>query len=250
VLGYDAPTVTDPKHIKGCAVVLGAHLLTTYDKASLPKDLILYNLEQMQEGSPWVKQEYMDLLKRYPVWDYSARNIEKLKSYGITNVMLCGIGYMPELTCIQPVEEDLDVVFIGSTNPRRLAVLEQLAAAGKKVTVGFDIYGKERDMLLARGKIALNLHYYDAQIFEITRVSYLLANHKCVVSETGHDKELEDPLRSGVAFAPYEDLVSTCLKLLDMPDERKRIARKGFECYSAMSLVPMLERALTILDDR
>ena len=38
---------------------------------------------------------------------------------------------------------------------------------------------------IARSKIVLNLHQYDAQVFEIVRVSYLLANRRAVVSERG-----------------------------------------------------------------
>ncbi len=247
-LGFDAPIVTDPAQVKDYAIVLGANLLPHIPRESLPAKLILYNLEQVQQDSPWLKQEYVGLLRRYPVWDYSARNIANLKQhFGVTNVTLCGIGYMPELSCIAPAAEDIDVAFIGSLNPRRKAVLEKIAAAGKQVTAGYNLYGKERDALIARSKLVLNLHFYDAQIFEIVRVSYLLANRKCVVSETGNDPALEDPLRLGIAFSPYENLADTCLIMLAQSDGRVAIAQKGFELFSAMSQVPMLKRALACL---
>lgn len=241
-LGFDAPIVTNPGEIRDRAIVLGANLLSSAQ--ALPPGLILYNLEQIQRDSPWLTPGYLELLRRYPVWDYSAHNIERLKDYGIEGAALCGIGYMPALTRIPAAMEDVDVVFVGSLNDRRRHVLDALAREGKSVRAGFNLYGEERDTLIARAKLVLNLHFYESQVFEIVRVSYLLANRKCVVSETGHDSTLEGPLRDGVAFAPYDDLAETCLRLLDQPQERARLAARGFSDFSTLSQVPMLERAL------
>ena len=80
--------------------------------------------------------------------------------------------------------------------------------------------------------------------FEIVRVSYLLANRKCVVSETGQDEALESPLRKGVAFVPYGRLTAACLQLLQNNEERSRLAEAGFESFRACSQVPMLKNAL------
>lgn len=241
-LGFEAPVVTDPAHINGRAVVLGANLLPRIT-SPLPPGLILYNLEQVDENSPWLKSGYADFLKRYPVWDYSARNIERLKSCGI-DAALCGIGYMPGLTRIPPAQEDIDVLFIGSMNPRRMQLLEQIARRGMLVKGLSGLYGEERDALVARAKIILNIHHYDAQLFEIVRVSYLLANRKCVVSETGRDVELETPLAEGVAFTDAAGLADTCFDLLQHPEKRTAFGERGFACFSALSQVPMLKRAL------
>jgi len=247
-LGFDAPIVTDPLRIRGRAVVLGANLLP--EMPALPTRPVLYNLEQIQEGSVWLKGSYIDLLRRYPVWDYSERNISALKTlYGIENATLCGIGYMPALSRIPEEEEDIDVLFVGSINDRRKAVLDKIAGQGKNLAVAYNSYGEERDAMIARAKLVLNLHYFDAQVFEIVRVSYLLANRKCVVSETGHDEALEAPLRNGVAFVPYESLAATCLQLLENEEERRRLAEAGFECFRGRPQVPMLKRALAALPD-
>lgn len=245
-LGFDVPIVTNPAHIKDYAIVLAANLLPAIT-LPLPQKLIIYNMEQIQkEGSAWLQAPYMDLLRRYPVWDYSARNIARLEEdFGIKNVALCGVGYMPVLTCIVPAKvQDIDVLFIGSSNERRMQVLKQIGMRGKNVVLGFNAYGAERDALISRAKIHINLHFYEAQVFEITRVSYLLANHCCVVSETGYDEALEAPLRDGVAFAPYEKLADTCMQLLEQENERAALIKKGFECFRQLSQVPMLERAL------
>lgn len=245
-LGFEAPIVTDPAQIRGRAVVLGANLLPSV-QGPLPPELILYNLEQIQQGSEWLKPAYVDLLRRYPVWDYSERNIQALTDlYGIRNVVLCGVGYMPALSRIAPQEEDIDVLFVGSLNDRRKAILAELDAKGKHVVAAYNCYGAERDHLIARAKLVVNVHYYEAQVFEIVRVSYLLANRKCVVSETGQDHGLEAPLKGGVAFAGYEELPATCLRLLDDETERARLKEAGFNAFRNCSQVPMLRNALLL----
>jgi hypothetical protein len=203
-LGMDAPIVTDALDVRGTAVVL----------------------------------------KHYPVWDYSARNIETLAALGV-RASLCGIGYMPGLTRIPAAAaRDIDVLFIGSVNPRRGEVLHEIKAHGAAVHVAFDCYGEERDALIARAKIVLNLHFYPAKLFEIVRVSYLLANRACVVSEMGLDTELEAPFLGGIGFSSYGGLVQACLRLLGDDAARQRIAAKGFEKMRALSQVDMLRRAL------
>lgn len=245
-LGFEAPIITRLDGITGRAVVLGANLLAAQPQVR-PPGLVLYNLEQVQSGSAWITPQYLDLLRAYPVWDYSARNIEALAREGVSAI-LCGVGYAPGLTRIPhaPIQ-DIEVLFVGSMNPRRRAALNDLAARGVKVRAVFGVYGPERDALIARAKIVINLHFYEAQLFEIVRVSYLLANRVCVVSESGLDAELEAPFREGVAFAPYDRLTQTCLDLLSAPERREALAAAGFAAFAARPQAPMLARALAAL---
>ncbi|WP_304186820.1 hypothetical protein [Phenylobacterium aquaticum] len=245
-LGFDAPVVTRLDQIAGRAVVLGANLLAGHPGVR-PPGLVLYNLEQVQAGSAWMTPQYLDLLRAYPVWDYSARNIAALAEQGIA-ATLCGIGYAPGLSRIAPApDQDVDVLFIGSMNARRRAALDDLAARGVRVKAAFDLYGAARDALIARARIVINIHYYEAQVFEIVRVSYLLANRVCVVSETGLDDELEAPLREGIAFAPYQGLTQACLDLLADPARRQALGQAGFAAFSARPQAPMLRAALGAL---
>jgi hypothetical protein len=74
-LGFKVPIVRDAQEISGKAIVLGCNLLP-HHKGALPRNLILFNLEQIQVGSPWLSPAYLELLKRYPVWDYSYHNMK------------------------------------------------------------------------------------------------------------------------------------------------------------------------------
>jgi hypothetical protein len=79
------------------------------------------------------------------------------------------------------------------------------------------------------------------------RVSYLLANRKVVVSERGADRQEEAAFEAAVAFAEYEGLVPTCLRLLADPAARAQRAAAGFGFFSALPEETFLAPALAAL---
>ena len=245
-LGHEAAITTEPVAPGDQAIVLGPNLLPQLDPALYrDRKLTLYNLEQIYVGSDWLTPEYLSVLREFPVWDYSDQNIAELGKLGITDVTKCGIGYAPELSCIKrQADEDIDVLFIGTASDRRVAVVDALFEKGISVTVASDCYGRERDELIARAKVILNVHKYDARVFEIVRVSYMLANRKCVVSEVGFDRALEAPFADGVVFTAYERLVESCGALVRDADWRDRVASRGFEIFRSMPQAAMLASAL------
>jgi hypothetical protein len=171
----------------------------------------LYNLEQVYDESPWMTPALLTLFRRRPVWDYSQANIERLAARQVPRLTHVPIRYVPELTRILPAPEDIDVLFYGIYTTRRHAVLNALRGRGFRVGWLLNRYGADRDALIARSKIVINMHQHDAQVFEIVRVSYLLANRRTVVSERGAHPTEEVDLESGVAFAAYDDLVDRCV---------------------------------------
>ncbi|MGC3996935.1 MAG: methyltransferase domain-containing protein [Anaeromyxobacter sp.] len=228
-LGHDAVLTDDPRPPGRRPIILGANLLARGNQKPA-RDAILYNLEQIDEGSSWLTPGFLALLGRHEVWDYSPRNAARYAALGLPPPRVVPIGYVPQLTRIPPAPaEDLDVLFYGSTNPRRQQILDALRARGLRVEAVFGVYGEARDQLIARAKVVLNVHYYEAKVFEIVRVSYLLANRRCVVSERGADPEEERALEQGVAFAPYEELVEACARLAADPAARARLAAAGHE---------------------
>ena len=244
-LGYkETPIVDDPADIKGWAVVLCTNFLKDL-AGPLPPNLILYNLEQVQQDSRWMTADHLDIFREYPLWDYSELNISNLKTVGINHAVLCKIGYMPVLSHIPPAAEDIDILFYGTVNDRRKVVLDELKQLGANVFVAEGIYGEELNKLIARAKIVLNVHYYEAKVFEIVRVSFLLANKKCVVSENGTDKSLEEPLYNGIEFTGYKNLVKSCMNLLEQPERRSVLAQKGFESFKQISQTEALREVLS-----
>lgn len=190
-LGYSAKETTSADDMQGRVIVLGAHLLTIYPSMRIPANAIIFNTEQIRPDALWMSNAYMDLLRKHTVWDYSHENLHALAKRGVEGIdcgvqgIYCGIGYHEVLTRIQPAEyQDIDVLFYGSTNVRRMKIINEIRAAGINIFVApLGTYGAERDALIARSKIVLNLHFYEDAPFEIVRCSYLWANEKCVVSE-------------------------------------------------------------------
>lgn len=248
-IGHDSVLTSrldlDDRH----TIVFGSNLLAAY-AIPPPKNAILFNLEQIHyesDESGWLTPELLDLFRRYPVWDYSRTNIERLAALDVPRLTHVPIGYIPELTRITPVTKDIDVLFYGSTEDRRRrAILDELRARGLRVHELFGVYGASRDAWIARSKIVINIHMsrYKAQLFQIARVSYLLANRCAVVSERATDLADYRDLESGIAFAAYEGLVDRCVELVDDERARHELAERGFQAFSARSQNAILRRIL------
>lgn len=244
-LGYKAPVVTRPEETTGTVIVLGPHLLSRINQQSLPERMVLFNLEQVDLDSPWITPDYIELVKKHLLWDYSERNVAQWSDLGVPCAAVCGIGYVPELNRIGGVgNRDIDVTFVGSLNDRRRAVLDDLQKHNVNLYWLFDVWGKQRDEVIARSKILLNFHMYEAKVFEIVRVSYLLANSCCVVSEIGSDVRAEEPLSGGIAFTDYSNLVSCCMGLLANNEEQSRLRSEGFRLIQERDQVRLLQNAL------
>lgn len=242
-LGFAAALTQNPAEIEGRAIVLGPHLIPHVGWRP-PADAILYNLEQGADGNEWFSDAYRALLRSHEVWDYAQANIDYLAARGVA-ARLLPVGWAPCLTRIEPAAaEDIDVLAYGAMTPRRIAILNALHARGLKVVPLFNVYGPERDRHIARAKIVLNIHAQSARLFEIVRVSYLLANGRCVLSEDGEDPGLEAPYRSGVTFVPYDGLIGAALALLGAPETRRSRAEAGRAAMLARPQSAFLETLL------
>jgi hypothetical protein len=247
-LGHDS-VLTDRLDLdERRTIVLGGNLLVR-NGLKPPKNPVFYNLEQLGDDLPSMTlPAFFDLFRRYPTWDYSPANIEYLAAMGLPRPKYVPVGYVPELTRIAPVPEDIDVLFYGAPYERRYAVLRDLRDRGLRVKWLSGVYGASRDAWIARSKIVLNIHYWDAKIFEITRVSYLLANRRAVVSERGADPALERDVEAGVAFADYDELVDRCMELLGDEHARRELAERGYQVFSERSQADTLHCALSDLE--
>ncbi len=244
-LGHDSVLTNRLDLDERRTIVFGGNLLVQY-ALEPPRNPIFYNLEQLGDDLPWMTMpEFVDLFRRYPTWDYSQANIEYLAAMGLPRPTYVPIGYVPELTRIAPASEDVDVLFYGALNGRRYAVLRDLHDRGLRVKWLSGAYGASRDAWIARSKIVLNIHYWEAKIFEITRVSYLLANRRAVVSERGANSTLEGDLKSGIAFADYDELADRCVELVGDERARCELAERGYQAFSARDQVAILQRALS-----
>jgi hypothetical protein len=233
------PSLLPPNGFIGRPIVFNAHRLPA--DVELPRNSIIFNSEQVGTAFPL---PYQALLRKHLIWDYSDLNRDRLRAYGVERTLLCHVGYYPELTDIEPVEEDIDVLFIGSLNERRKAILRDISLRVKAHHL-FGIYGEERNQWIARAKVVLNLHYYEQPIFEIFRVSHLVANKKCVVSEMGGtDPWLEKLAESITCPSTVMGLPSRCSDLVDVSCNRKAVAQNGYEIFKGIDQAEEVRLAL------
>lgn len=210
-------------------ILIGFHLLDIKYTSQLPKNSILINAEQFLGGTPW-NENILQWIRSFEVWDYSTQNIEFFKGQGINNIKYLELGYQNELSRIKVKSaQDIDVLFYGSINDRRAKILDALKSSGLNVHTSFGIYGKDRDELIARSKLVLNLHYYDSEIFEVVRVFYLLSNSIPVVGEINPSTVISDLYKNSVFGVPYQDLVNACISLVKDDQARFLQGCKGFE---------------------
>ncbi|MGN8000334.1 hypothetical protein [Sphingomonas sp. 22176] len=243
-LGHPVTIALNEIREPGRNILVGAHLLDHEVIDRLPEGTILLNSEQLQaEGGGWTGV-MLHAARRFEIWDYSPRNVARLAQVA-AHTRLLPIGFHPALDRIAPAaEQDIDVLFYGSINPRRRAVLDGLAAAGLRVEHLFGVYGTDRDAVVARSKLVLNVHYYPTHIFEIIRVFYLMANGKPVVSEVAADTAVDPVYLPGIAACPYEGLVERCVALVGDQDARRSLE---VAARAAIRKVPQAERMAAML---
>jgi hypothetical protein len=113
----------------------------------IPKDTIVYSLEQMRD-----QPECMRWCRKYrglEVWDYSIRNVEILQKAGVENIKHFKIGYVPEISYFErnkPEDRDIDILAYMSPSPRREHIMKQFAD-NKKINFVMvqSTYGDARD---------------------------------------------------------------------------------------------------------
>jgi hypothetical protein len=223
-------------------IIFGFHVLAPH--MQFPLDTIFYNMEQVPVDKKQ-KPIITEIKNRFMVWDYNWKNCEAFRHFGAQFVTHVPIGYVPEMTrIISAPEQDIDVLFYGKMNDERTQVMRELEATGVRVQILDSVYGAERDKYIARAKLVLNLHLYGTQIFEVARVSYLLANSKCVVSELTPNTDIEPDFLNAMPLVSRAQLVTTCVSLVNDSEQRATWEKRGHEIMAARDECAYLQEAL------
>jgi len=178
--------------------VFGAHLMSgnhlMFDASATQRfRCVFVNLEQLGRVGARVPDAFLELLATSPVVDYDAENISAYRGQGDgkdgEDVFLVSFAHAPYLACapsenIALDKRPLDVLFFGSINDRRRAMLKEITTAGHQVHIlPFGLYGPERDDEILRAKVVFNCHFYDSARFEQARVFQCLSLGTPVISE-------------------------------------------------------------------
>lgn len=242
-LGHGATAAVNHWRTDARQIVLCPHLLADATLASLAPGTIAYNFEQIDTDSQ-LPPGRLAAFRNLTVWDYSRRNVEAWRAAGIDAVHL-PVGWHPSLARFEPAaEQDVDVLFFGIVNERRRAALERIGAAGLKVAAAHMAFGRQRDELIARARIVVNIHHYASGIFEAVRASYLLANGVPLVSERAAGDEVPPEYEDAVQWSAYDELAARCRAVVDDAELRTRLRGAGPAAMRTVAVAPLLRAAL------
>jgi hypothetical protein len=249
-LGHRATYAVNERAAGATNIVFGAQVMPIAALAELPPGTIIYNFEQLRDvAAERIRSEirYYAQVSHFIIWDYSAGNLPSWRTLRRDDVKIVPVGYAPILSRIpKAAHQDIDVLLYGLSGERRLQTFHGLSQLGLSTLFVSGLYGAARDELISRAKVVLNINLYaQMRIFEIVRVSYLLANRKAVVADLAPNTSVEDDVRGAVRFSSsLKELLDLCAKLVGDESERRALEEHGFACMSRRDIKAILERAL------
>jgi hypothetical protein len=250
-LGHEATYGLNAVSTTATNIVFGAQVLPLETLAKLPPETIVYNFQQLKGAQAGeIKPQLAEAARRFSVWDYSEANAGAWQALGAKRVSIVPVGYAPVLERVpRPASQDIDVLLYGLPGDERLGAFNELSHRGLTTVFFCGLYGKERDELIGRSKVVLNVNLYDhARIFEIVRVSYLLANRKAVVADLDAETHIEQDIRRGIRATTRARLVEDCLALIENDAMRADLEEAGFAAISRRDIRKTLASALKTTD--
>jgi len=204
--------------------ILGYHLLKSFQniRTQSPEcKIIIIQMEQFYNGSPWAKSTIRTLLKEADeVWDYDESNASWLNDNFGMDVKVHPMKYAPTLKRIPSIstlkdeELDIDFLFYGFLHEKRARLISsvQTAMRGRgKIIDLCGVYGEELDGYIKRAKIIANVHYATHHKQEQVRMFYPVINGRCVVSEISP----KNYMGNSIIQVPYDDMASAIITLLN-----------------------------------
>lgn len=251
-LGYTTSNGTSI-HETGINLNIGATNVSYDEFVSCQDRLIHYNLEQVHKDNYLLNNDWANLLKVGVVWDYSQQNINRFSAMGIYKTAFVPIGFHKAMSFIESSDEqDIDVLFYGVETDRRTVLINNIRDRGLTVlTPNLKFWYnqpwpvEERNKAIQRSKVVLNAHAYDQNnIFELVRVSHLLANKKAVVSEVRPDTYIEQDLVPAIMHGSINQLPALCEMLVYDDECRKEQEKIGFDIFSKRNQLEYLYNGL------
>lgn len=195
-------------------IILGAHAGFDASNCSL-YHCIFMNLEQLGNCGKKVQNNYLQLLQANPVIDYDPGNQLVYRNGECKDIAIISFGYAPYLNNtgtrqsmeVKPMEDrSIDLLFYGSVNDNRLAVLRELAASGLEIKVLDNIFGPERDKIILDTKLVINTSYYEKSTFEQARAFHCLSLGTPILSITSEKtNNVPNNFRDAIFFLDREE---------------------------------------------
>ena len=201
-------------------VCFNAHAVGVHE---IPPNAIIFNMENVGIQIP------PTMFEGHEIWDFSARNVVSWLAAGRKAIHV-PIGFHPSMIRFQPRPwhgRDIDVVFSGSSNARRDTLIHKLRSRGLHVVMA-NGYAQERDQMLARAKVAINVLFYEDAVFPVLRSAHLIANRIITISE----KAPEVP--DWISPVPYEGIADRVESIVRHASAREaeEMSHRAFEAFT------------------
>lgn len=251
--GYDVSYADASLRADAINIVLGSYCTpdTWASLSAQAPHIIIYNWEPAAADHGRFTQRYIRCLHNTHVWDYSRNNVHELQTYaGVQDIHYVPMSYVPAMRCLEPAPiQDIDVLFYGTMYPRRTATIASLRALGLTVVTSEEcnehMVGQVRDRYLARAKVVLNMHAFDdVHVFEMARISYLLANSKAVVSEVSSHTDIDEDLRGAIMHGDLETLPQLCWDLVHDDEKRHALEQHGHQLFQQRDAASIMSTAV------
>jgi hypothetical protein len=195
-----------------------------------------------------------------PVWDYSLGNQDLMVKLGLLdadrhNAAVLQLTHYPGIVfdekpvpppSVANATQDIPVLFMASpVAARRKAILDQLAARGVVVRVETEVWGKEKEALIRRARVVLNVHYYNERLMESVRLFHALSVGAFVLSEDSPDTAAMALWERGVTIVPYDKVADAVVYYLGNATARHEKAAAGYELVRSLMALATLNVSFT-----
>lgn len=172
------------------------------------KNIFVFNTEQASREN--ILTSMQNIHPDDTIIDYSLANIKYIEKYK-KNILYLPYLVNPEEIYNYPKADDIAIIGSWDSDHRKNIKQNIELAANITQVEGFD---KERDSVLFKHKILLNVHYDQTyKCFEQMRCNRCILNRMIVITERSDDVDFE--LKEFIIECDYEEIVSTTLHVLN-----------------------------------
>lgn len=165
------------------------------------------------------------------VWDFSERGVEVWRRIGV-EAKHVPVGFHESMVRFDRAKEpDIDVVFVGSLNARRVHVLNLLRGMGMTVALVTGENAAYRDALLARARCSINVLFYETGMYPMLRAAHLVANGVPFASEAAKEAP------SWMTHVSYGELADAVVDLARDGDHATECVDANYAIFKRMPLV-------------
>ena len=177
-------------------IIFGSHANPDYWINKIKPDDIIVNLEPIFKIEfRNMNNNYLKLLNKCNVLDYSIRNLDFLENGKIFNIPPFFVS--PQNTINLELDKNFYILFVGSVNKSRDKNLKLLNAKYKLAT-GFKIFSNNLDMAIKKSKLYIHLNQDKNDLFNHFKFAHCLpyptvyAGHSGFIDDNFEIKSLEN----------------------------------------------------------